>query len=244
MIKESPVFDPTQETVTIPEAIGWFAYYLDISREEAGRHLANKRTIGALVFFEKMPRGRNYLAHPDTDGFYSKETIARCFLDDKEPDGENLLSIAAKNFFYFIEDTIDRPLDFNPDLICSPSDFHQDMHNAESEVNILYQQERKASANLKARIKELEKENEALRHNNPAIFSNRTEYQNISTEMKIAWEAYQRFWKNADLNDPETCEIKQGIIDWIKEKGLSKTAAERIAEVIRPEGAPVGRRAD
>ena len=90
---------------------------------------------------------------------------------------------------------------------------------------------------------ELKNENKKLKQELDAKTEARP--RNLSRQLQLAVEAHNKFWANADLNEPDTCPIKDDVIRWaMEEKGLSKTAAERIAEVIRPEGAPVGRPAE
>lgn len=54
--------------------------------------------------------------------------------------------------------------------------------------------------------------------------------------------AADRFWKNYDLNLPDTAPTNQEIIDWLKDQKVSARTAEVMATILRADGLPTGPR--
>lgn len=56
--------------------------------------------------------------------------------------------------------------------------------------------------------------------------------------------AADRFWKNVDPKDPGTAPRNQDVIEWLMkpERGVPKRVAEIMAQILRADGLPAGRR--
>ena len=63
---------PEKTLLTPKEAVDYAAHYLNISREEAGKLLAEERPLNAQIYFERDPMGVDYLSHPGKEGYWSK----------------------------------------------------------------------------------------------------------------------------------------------------------------------------
>lgn len=66
---------------------------------------------------------------------------------------------------------------------------------------------------------------------------------NHETELlrKLALAA-ERFWKLYDPNDPTTAPISEQVIEWLKQQGVADRTAEKMAQILRANGLPSGRR--
>ncbi len=69
-----------------------------------------------------------------------------------------------------------------------------------------------------------------------------TANQNKSSMLVILNQASNKFWANADKNDPGTYPKKTVVVAWLEKNGFSQTLAEKGATIIRPEWVPAGRR--
>lgn len=66
---------------------------------------------------------------------------------------------------------------------------------------------------------------------------------NHETELlrKLALAA-DRFWKLYDPNDPTTAPTSKQVIEWLKQQGVADRTAEIMAQILRADGLPSGRR--
>lgn len=131
--------DTKQQTFTIEFAVAAFAHYMGVSHEEAGEKMASPKFMGALTFIEKTPRGLYFKACPDSQRFYSKDTIRKAIREGKAPNGENELLIQAKRFVHLLDENAE--LDFNPADFDSFDSFANFPNDAE-EVYSWFQDER------------------------------------------------------------------------------------------------------
>ena len=90
---------PEKTLLTSPQAVDYAAHYLNISREEAGKLLAEERPIKGQIYFERDPMGVDYLSHPGKEGYCRVEMVRQCFLKGENLKGRNLLFNWSKAFF-------------------------------------------------------------------------------------------------------------------------------------------------
>lgn len=66
---------------------------------------------------------------------------------------------------------------------------------------------------------------------------------NRETELlrKLALAA-ERFWKLYDPNDPTTAPTSKQVTEWLKQQGVADRTAEKMAQILRADGLPSGRR--
>lgn len=64
----------------------------------------------------------------------------------------------------------------------------------------------------------------------------------VSRELTLLNQAAQRFWANADPDEPQTHPDNPTVASWLSERGMTKSLAERAASIIRPPWAHVGRK--
>lgn len=69
-----------------------------------------------------------------------------------------------------------------------------------------------------------------------------TKGDHISDGLTTLNQAAQKFWANADRNNPETHPKSSVVIAWLEKKGFSQTLAAKAATIIRPEWAHTGRK--
>lgn len=150
-----------EEIITVERAIEGLMNHMELSREEAGNLLSKPRHLAALQFIEQTPYGMKYAAKPDDEGFYSTEEIIEYFMTGKEPDGKNILLLASKRFFFFLDGL--RKLDFDPALIPSPTDLQIPSGDEDSEFFALFMDEQNSTRAWKEKAEALQKELTELR---------------------------------------------------------------------------------
>ena len=69
-----------------------------------------------------------------------------------------------------------------------------------------------------------------------------TKGDHISDKLTALNQAAQKFWANADRNDPGTHPKNPAVAAWLVKKGLSETLADKAATIVRPEWAHTGRK--
>ena len=79
---------------------------------------------------------------------------------------------------------------------------------------------------------------------NVTPFSSPTSRAHVSRELALLNQAAQRWWANADPDEPQTHPDNPTVASWLIERGMAKTLAERAASIIRPGWAHIGRKPD
>lgn len=87
---------------------------------------------------------------------------------------------------------------------------------------------------------------ENTQQNNTVSYHEILSHPNASGILKVLIKAFDKFWRNADLTDHETYPINKDVQAWIEKEfsHISVTKAKQIAEILRPETLPSGRRAE
>ena len=244
---------PEKTLLTPKEAVDYAAHYLNISREEAGKLLAEERPLNAQIYFERDPMGVDYLSHPGKEGYCRVEMVRQCFLKGENLKGRNLLFIGAKRFFLHLKTEMECPLDFDLGAIQSHTDFHQDMRDGCSELRAMLRDEqetanilRQENETLKAENTELKKENGKLRNHKTTITHVPYKPRHKNTEWEIAGEVMRSKWDTIEPGgrNNKSSDIKDEITRlWIATTGkeAESSAIDRIDKLIRPDDYKSGR---
>ena len=88
-------------------------------------------------------------------------------------------------------------------------------------------------------VKDIINKNASTKSTNSAARDNRSY---VSDKLAYLNQAAERFWGNADRNDPTTHPENKIATDWLVEKGFSESLAAKGASIIRPDWAHTGRK--
>lgn len=69
-------------------------------------------------------------------------------------------------------------------------------------------------------------------------------FYELPPALRLSNAAFSRFWSNADPIQTDTHPTNTSVIDWLTKNGINPTKAKQIAEIIRPDWAAKGRRAE
>lgn len=91
-------------------------------------------------------------------------------------------------------------------------------------------------AQLKAEIENL-KQSQTQQHQ-IVDYEQRSIYGHTTEPIKAIFDVINRFWRNADLSQPDTIENAENIEEWIDQNfNVSKTIKQSIQKITRPEQA-------